>query len=311
MEVSMPSTVHFPLLTNGLDFICSAIDNLQDNPGQRELKYAVLHLGSGMELILKEKILNEDWKLLFKDPNKAREEDLKTGNFESINFRKCIVILEGFGIKFEGAVIEGLYALRNKRNKLEHFGLTESMEAIVSLASFTIGFLLDFISNELTHLENNDEYLQYIRQGISGIKVFLQNRWDSIQENIKQLREDFIILKCPACLQEAAYIDDNVKCIFCGYNESSTYASEEYISNVLGIDHYRTVKDGGEWPLYTCPSCNWETLVQGENQYICFQCGETFKFSDLGFCQCCGQPYEIEKGIPSCTNCYKRAIEDD
>ena len=66
-EPSKPG-VSFSLLENGLDFVLSAVEHLGGNPSKRELKYAVLHLYSGAVLILKERLLREDWKLLFANP---------------------------------------------------------------------------------------------------------------------------------------------------------------------------------------------------------------------------------------------------
>src|SRR2546426_9855541 len=60
-----PDQVHFTLLENGLDFVWSAVEHLSVATSKRELKYALLHLVSGIELILKERLRREDWKPLF------------------------------------------------------------------------------------------------------------------------------------------------------------------------------------------------------------------------------------------------------
>jgi len=71
--------VEFTLLGNGLDFIWSALEHLSGNPGKRELKYAVLHLCSGIELVLKERLQREHWSLIFEKLDSANQKDYEAG----------------------------------------------------------------------------------------------------------------------------------------------------------------------------------------------------------------------------------------
>jgi hypothetical protein len=63
-----------------------------------DLKYAVLHLGSGIELVLKERVRREDWKLLFRNVEKADEKLYESGNFSNINLHECLNRLEDAGM---------------------------------------------------------------------------------------------------------------------------------------------------------------------------------------------------------------------
>jgi len=54
---------------------------------KRHLKYALIHLCSGIELVLKERLRQEDWKLVFADQDKATEEAYKSGEFFSVDFK--------------------------------------------------------------------------------------------------------------------------------------------------------------------------------------------------------------------------------
>lgn len=91
-----PDQVHFTLLENGLDFVWSAVEHLSVATSKRGLKYALLHLVSGIELILKEWLRREDWKLVFPKPEKADEVLYKTGAFKSIDFGQLIDRVEGY-----------------------------------------------------------------------------------------------------------------------------------------------------------------------------------------------------------------------
>ena len=61
----------FVLLENGLDFIASGLRYIARGETKSDLKYGVLHLASGIELVLKERLRQEDWRLVFVKPDKA------------------------------------------------------------------------------------------------------------------------------------------------------------------------------------------------------------------------------------------------
>jgi hypothetical protein len=65
--------VEYALLENGLDFVLSALEHVGSKPDRRQLKYAVLHLYAGVALVLKERLRQEDWRLLFEKQEKADE----------------------------------------------------------------------------------------------------------------------------------------------------------------------------------------------------------------------------------------------
>src|ERR1700682_2110385 len=86
---------HYSLLENGLDFVLSSLESLtlasavgpsiggaapNAVSGQkRHLKYALLHLCSGVELVFKERIRQEYWQLLSADPEKSDSQEERNG----------------------------------------------------------------------------------------------------------------------------------------------------------------------------------------------------------------------------------------
>ena len=109
------------LLENGLCFIIQSIKNFKQSEkdirnSEKELKYSCICLFSGIFLILKEKLSQEHWSLLFSDVNKANKKDLKTGNFHSVNFSDCRKRLsEIVSIEFTEKESKMLDSLREKR----------------------------------------------------------------------------------------------------------------------------------------------------------------------------------------------------
>jgi hypothetical protein len=52
--------LEFTLVENGLDFVVKALGELRGDPDPRNLKYAVLHLKAGTDLLLKGRLRTHD-----------------------------------------------------------------------------------------------------------------------------------------------------------------------------------------------------------------------------------------------------------
>ena len=90
------------MLNNGLNFISDSIDhflnfeqqntleNTSENILFNELKYSVLHLHSGIALVLKSVLFFNQWTYIFSDMNKASQKELNDGSFKSVESNKLI-----------------------------------------------------------------------------------------------------------------------------------------------------------------------------------------------------------------------------
>ena len=76
------------------------------------------------------------------------------------------------------------------------------------------------------------------------------------------------------------------------------------MENVLGIDEYSCVKDGGEFPVYDCPECGYDQLVYDAeaDKYHCFHCSEDFTSDQLFVCSECNR-LKYRNGDAICTEC--------
>ena len=108
--------------------------------------------------------------------------------------------------------------------------------------------------------------------------------------------------------------------LFCGYSAESASAAIEWIETILGINYYSTVKDGEEYPLYNCPECMAESLVDKgpsgsqfeAEQYVCFNCGSIWKESELDTCSRCGRLYQAQgDDFGVCRECIKGTLSKD
>ena len=69
--------IQLSMLENGLDFIRSGLKSIASPQSKFDLKYAVLHLSAGIELVLKDRLRREDWTLIFDDVTQADERKLE------------------------------------------------------------------------------------------------------------------------------------------------------------------------------------------------------------------------------------------
>lgn len=304
-------SVDFTLLENGLDFIWSAVEHLDVASTKRDLKYATLHLVSGIELVLKERVRREDWTLLFPDPSKADLKTYERGAFRSIGFDECLILLESESyVEFTDDELVRLRTIRDKRNRLEHLTITDSPEAIIASAVEALEVIVDFIREHLADVALNageEGLLAKIRTKLGNLEAFVDARQKSLAP---KLADAYAILPCPACLQDALSVDDGVKCLFCGYATSADDAADAYAAHVVGTSRFRYEKDGGIWPILLCPSCRWDTCVAAHEQgHLCFGCGGKWALGDLEECGRCGGL--VEEGDAICSRCLDDVASRD
>jgi hypothetical protein len=110
------------------------------------LKYALLHLCPGVELIFKERIRQEDWQLFFADPEKADEGAYESGDFWSVDFKQAQERLEeDCGVELTHEEKAQLKSFRKRRNQLEHFGVEDTLPAVQSSIVQMVNLLADFV----------------------------------------------------------------------------------------------------------------------------------------------------------------------
>lgn len=302
--------IRFELLENGLDFIVSGLEYIARGATKSDLKYGILHLSSGIELVVKARLQREDWKLLFPDPAKADEARYKAGTFWSVGTDSCLQRLEEeCGIEMSQEGIERLGAIRARRNRLEHFAIVDTKSAIESLAAQALGVLLDFIGEAFEGSALSDQentLLLRIRERLTEFDIFTQDRLIEIFADSNPRRDELINrLECPCCLQQTLRPDVSVECMFCGYR-----ADPETAANFFMAQHQ--VRHG----LYFCPDCDSKALVDlgaagnaaPATQFICFGCGSQWDEGTLEECPLCqsleSRYYMTPMGCRECFSAY-------
>lgn len=303
--------LRFTLLENGLDSVLEGLRRLRNDPTPSDLKHSSIALWAGVLLILKERLRQKDWRLLMKKPEAASEHAYASGNFTGPDYPELLERLEEqCGVVLSHELRGHLQGLHARRKRLEHFQVDEGRDEVISSAAQVAGDIMRFIGAELEPGLTEGpaaNLIEQIREEINSSELLLEVHLEPVLEELAASRTE--ALECPRCHRETLAIVDPVRCRFCGYEGASGEArAEEYISNVLGVDYYREVKDGGEWPQFSCLECDAPALVKietdGGDRFVCLQCCATWEPGSLSRCDRCGALMERDDETTSCPACW-------
>jgi hypothetical protein len=265
-QISVSEVVGYSLLENGLDFIASGVDSISSASDKRALKYGVLHLGAGIELVLKERLRLEDWRQIFSRSEKADERLYEACAFQSVNLEQCLDRLcKLTDVDLDDCACGKLKAYYDRRNRIQHFRFTDSKEAIEAATVDVLGIVLDFVGREFDQSAftvQETTLIDHVRAGLNDFRRFALERMAAVEPELANWqKEGTDPLQCPSCLQRTLKPDVDVECAFCGYRSDAEGAAILYLGNVLGETLMSAWKDGNDYPLYWCPNCVNNALV--------------------------------------------------
>ena len=284
------------LMDNALDFLLSAAEAVRRDEGQRSLKEAVLHLANGVELVIKARIAQEHWSLIFANIDQASYKKIASGDFNSVDYNKAIERLEKIvAVTVEGHSAGHLKDLRNQRNRLTHFASELGAAQTKSLLAKGMAFCVTFCEQQGMVNPDADSKLGEIHKNLVGLQEFVDDR----MSHILATAEYSIIWECRECWQEALTIDGgDVRCQFCRRD----------------ADPHRLAAINSEGGVEDCPECYEEqtfafVLVKNEQgMWVCFSCGEHGEHYDR--CVRCDSPDNFRgDDLKICENCWTHLME--
>lgn len=331
--------VDFPPIANGIDYLKSVVDHLtvKPEPLPRDLKYAVLHLYAATEVLLKARLRQEHWALVWADPKTATIKQRETRNFQSCGAETAIERLGSvLDIQVSEDSTKAVARLGKTRNQLQHDGLTLSALAIEAQAAEVLDFLHAFLHQHLgiSADSSHSEDLQEIRDKVSGIKAFVQKR----RVRLSRALDPALTVQCPDCGEWALDVSGQVTvtCHFCDTSTDAYRMASRYAETILGVSR-AALEDNGRWPVQGCAACPEAAMVadavtladhqkrgpqavpeHGEHshvdpaqstytaaiRYLCFSCARRFDSAALTSCAQCGVLCEpTEDGTDHCWEC--------
>lgn len=307
--------IELDLLENGLDFINNSLKPILESEDENELKYSVLHISSGTELVLKEILRKEHWSLIFENIDNASIQKPQNGDFQSASFETILMRLENIvDIHVSDNAKKHIRELRKKRNRIEHFAFKENEAAIKSNVSKVLLFILEIIREQLD-LKNYSKKSHFLHKEILK-KSKLFEEFTTL--TIAKLKDVFVeleqqkikIIDCPECFHHTLPLDGTLKCLFCGYNDIPEKIAHAIIENIWGISEYSEVKDGGYFPLEYCPECKNQALLVSDDSFLCISCGNEWGKDELDNCNYCNQPYILnDADLGMCHDCKESRME--
>jgi hypothetical protein len=317
------------LISNALDFIASSGDYANTTADDsrlraRALKYSVLHLAAGVELLLKERLRLEHWALIYELPDQASEESWKSGDFRSVGGFNLIKRLEGVtSVRFEDDTKQLLKSLREHRNRLEHFEYRASEEAVRSLIYAVSSFALDFVHGHLKdELTDDDEALMdEVKQVMFDNEQFVTARMLQLGTQLDAVRSQYsAVITCPGCRREAFHFNDEYpNCLFCHLELDPVEAAERWDDIAVTVDPKE------RWGIYQrCPECDQDesfvniALYEGNESgrtpdWLCFSCGFNADSREVDECMRCGEPFLSKNGEADtiCPQCFDYVMKKD
>lgn len=251
--------VNLSLLSNGLDFINCGLNELkeyEEDSDNVRIKYAVLHIHAGVELLLKERLRREHWSLVFdNEPSKAKYE---SGDFQSVGMTKCIDRLKTIcDVPLSSREERRFKELREARNTIEHFNASYNVKALNAKIADALSSMIDFIN---THLDPDDfqesdqDLFDEIKQSLSELTLYINQRMNDIRQRLAEIGSE--VLTCPVCNQRAATFSEDLNCLFCGHKHPGL---RQEISSATTV-------------VVGCPKCKQEAAVTGDGLQ-CLFCG--------------------------------------
>jgi len=268
-RTTKPETYELDLLENGLDFVKSGIEIYfgRKTPKPRAHKYAILHVFSGMLLLLKERLARIRPSLVFVCEAKAGTSAAKTTDYHE-TFRR----LEDNGVVIDPTKRAILDRIRILRNAIEHYNvelsLTESRAVISEMVSFVHGF------------------------GINELDIFIEDKLsrkvldhfyelESVSDNMREFME-----------KDAAY--------WAEADEKYLRECKERYAAMSPDELLRHASVGGV-QLARCPRCDGNSLLYFEvGACVNTDCRATFH---LDTCQSCYQTTIKSGSFCLCDSC--------
>lgn len=261
------------MVLNGLDFIDHAIEALlsldeetNEEVIRKALKYSVIHFGSGVEVLLKARLLKEHWTLIVAQDRKTPTFDqLKSGALKTVDMVQAIERLENVvGTEFPKPAKEALQKIRNHRNQAIHFRPSDKIKD-VAIEQLRAWHYLHKLLNRIWEdaFEKFKLEITLTNDKLSHSKKYLAQKFELVKPDIKQA-----IDKGHQCIE----------CYICGYEATITdspvgiYVSTECLVCISLDEYYH----------FVCPICKKSHFTPAEINHM------------LTYMECCGEDISIK-----------------
>jgi len=261
------------LLDNGLDFIIEGLKPTTRIWGKDKTesiwKYSVLNVFSGIELILKHRLKQEHWSLIFEDVSNASELKLEQGDFISVNHSNVIKRINGIcNIKINDTPLN---ELRKLRNKFEHFEAKIEVNECKQVIANAIREVIIFWDNKIfqNSTKEQNQKFNWIKSMAFEFDTYSQNMLQKHNKKIDGILKSNsgILIHCKSCsnLSFMIYRDEARKfeCFVC----ENAITKESFLKEIRKLELEKSKEENFsfidyEKYNYDCPNCRNQTRVR-------------------------------------------------
>lgn len=267
-RIKIETRLSHSLLKGSHDFIQSAIKFVNEDD-KTSWKFAVLHLVSAIELLLKSRLAEEHWSLVFLNPDKATVNNLWSGDFVSVDIDTSQKRLKNISnVELSNKDKYLIKKLREIRNKIIHFHIDINRNSIKGITAQSLNTYIEFYNNNIaTNWEEYSVFGHELSHKLNEFKEFVETRMESLSTSLNSLNRPKTnhFCECPECLQDAIIFTKEAKlqCLFCGHIQDIVEVAEFYAEDDTVIN---------------CPSCNIKSCIlksikSGQKNLECIICG--------------------------------------
>lgn len=256
----------YGLLANARMFAESAVEFAREGR-DAHWKFAVLHLATAIELLLKACLALKDHKYLVRGKVQVTDRQFDLGDFHSVGIDECVEKLRACGARLSSSQSVAITRLRVLRNRVAHYISVENTnEMKVAIAAGLNVFI------EINNANFPDED-PYSGRTISQLIVDLNEYDEFVTARLMYLSDQLLAAtrprthhtdECSRCFQDATIIvQDKIQCLFCGDSETIK-------------EFAQLISDDGS--VGVCGHCGREAVARhkykgDEPTYECFCCG--------------------------------------
>jgi hypothetical protein len=304
MTNAVPDTKYkyaFALHRNARAFIESTVDYARRDM-RDEWKFALLHLNTALELILKARLAIEDHRRLAAGKTQVTDRQFDEGTFQSVGIDECIERLTQTGkFALDTRQCQAIKALQHLRNRIAHYIDPDNTAAIKAVVAAGLNLFIDIDNAEF---QGEDPYgarnMRELAVDLHKCGEFVKERMASLAPRLRSATRPrtHYTDECSFCLQDAAIINgDEVTCLFCGHGMELREFAE-------------TRSEDGSVEL--CPDCGRPSVLKDrrkddEPTSECLVCG-WFCGSELTWSHRNGQ---IPRLHPNLTLTQSESIQSD
>lgn len=327
------------LVENALDFLEKSTRELEAG----EPKYSVINFYSGLELLLKARLLKEHWCLCASNVNQTAPTQFAAGDFESIGLTEAKSRLANILNCKLSAPEEQVYELlRKRRNRAVHFYHSDDLGtkkkvAVEQLAGWYFLYRR-LTSTWLDSFVNFHDRIKALHRTVSARSEYFPTIYANIKEDLQIRAKNRLLTFCDFCEQRSALTEGPVikgvhrmhcvicemdtfavflPCKKCGNLSSRLYDEESECPSCRNL-HKADVEESFAWATKTYPAatpCAWcddcgytvtESVIPIEVASLCLACHSFREYSDISCCEWCGDIVTGAVGsriAPGCVRC--------